>query len=54
MMGFTWTDSTDRMKYNETVKMLFVVPVLRYKTSKDRMSLDQFWPSGIKYCKIDV
>ena len=42
MMGFTWQDSIDMMKSNESVKLLLMIPVLLYKTSTDRISLDQF------------
>ena len=27
MMGFTWRDSIDMMKSNESVKLLFMIPV---------------------------
>ena len=42
MMGFTWQDSIDMMKSDESVKLLLMIPVLLYKTSTDRISLDQF------------
>ena len=37
-MGFTWQDSIDMMNSNESVKLLFMIPVLLNKTSTDRIS----------------
>ena len=49
MLGFTWQDNFDYsltifdlMNSNESVKLLFMIPVLLNKTSTDRISLDQF------------
>ena len=39
MMAFTWQDSFDIMNSNESVKLLFMIPVLLYKTSTDEISV---------------
>ena len=51
--GFAWQDSFDMMNSNESVKLLFMIPVLLYKTSTDRISLDQFDQVAFNYHKID-
>ena len=43
MMAFTWLDSFDMMKSNESVTLLFMIPVLLYKTSTDEISFPSIW-----------
>ena len=42
MIGFTWQYSFGMMDSNDSAKLLFMIPILLYKTSTDRISLDQF------------
>ena len=53
MIGFTWQDSNDVMKYNESVQLVITIPILLYKTSTDRISLDQKYQVAFKYRKND-
>ena len=52
-MAFTWQDSFDMMNSNESVKLLFMIPVILSKTSTDKISLNQFNQVTFNYHKID-
>ena len=43
MMAFTWQDSFGMTNSNESVKLLFIIPVLLYKTSTDEISFPSIW-----------
>ena len=42
-MAFRLQDSFDMMNANESVKLLFMIPVLLYKTSTDEISFPPIW-----------
>ena len=42
-MAFRLQDSFDMMNSNESVKLLFMIPVLLYKTSTDEIIFPPIW-----------
>ena len=53
MVSFTLQHSFDMMNSNESVRLLFMIPVLLYKTSIDKAKLNKFDQKAFSYNKID-